>query len=95
MSNAKTFGLVAKTVLKDNDIRIVVVSAGGKTEDCPKFTDALKLMCPAVYAYEFDGKRYDMGDKFGSMQAITEFALKNEEIGEAYRKYLKKLAETL
>ena len=43
MSNAKTFGLVAKTVLKDNDIRIVVVSAGGKTEDCPKFTDALKL----------------------------------------------------
>ena len=60
-----------------------------------QFTDALKLMCPDVYAYEFDGKRYDMGDKFGSMQAITEFALKNEEIGEAYRKYLKKLAETL
>ena len=43
MSNAKTFGLVAKEVLKDNDIRIVVVSAGGKTGEFPKFTDALKF----------------------------------------------------
>lgn len=61
-----------------------------------QFTDSLKLMCPdGVYAYEFDGKRYDMGDKFGSMQAITEFALKNEEFGEEYRKYIKELAETL
>ena len=60
-----------------------------------QFTDALKIMCPDIYAYEFDGKRYDMGDKFGSMQAITEFALKNDEIGDKYKKYLKELAKTL
>ncbi len=61
-----------------------------------QFTDALRRMCPeGVYAYEFDGKRYDMGDKFGSMQAMTDFAIKNEEFGEEYRKYIKKLAETL
>ena len=60
-----------------------------------QFTDALKLMCPDVYAYEFDGKRYDMGDKFGAMQAITESALKNDEIGCAYREYIKNLAKTL
>ena len=52
-------------------------------------------MCPDVYAYEFDGKRYDMGDKFGAMQAITESALKNDEIGCAYREYIKNLAKTL
>ena len=60
-----------------------------------QFTDALRRMCPDVYAYEFDGKRYDMGDKFGAMQAITEFAVKNEEIGAKYRDYIKKLAERL
>ena len=60
-----------------------------------QFTDALKLMCPNVYAYEFDGKRYDMGDKFGAMQAITEFALKNTEIGAEYREYIKNLAKRL
>ena len=52
-------------------------------------------MCPDVYAYEFDGKRYDMGDKFGAMQPIPEFAVKNEEIGAKYREYIKKLAERL
>lgn len=66
--------------------------AGGEIQ----FTDALKLMCPnGVYAYEFTGKRYDMGDKFGSAQAATEFALKNAEFGDRYREYLKELAKTL
>ena len=62
-----------------------------------QFTDALCLMCKEhkVYAYEFEGKRYDMGDKFGAMQAYTEFALKSEEFGDKYKKYLKDLAEKL
>ena len=46
-------------------------------------------------AVEFEGKRYDMGDKFGAMQAYTEFALKNAEFGDKYREYIKKLAENL
>ena len=62
-----------------------------------QFTDALRLMSKehSVYAYEFEGKRYDMGDKFGAMQAYTEFALKSEEFGDKYKKYLKDLAEKL
>lgn len=62
-----------------------------------QFTDALCLMSRehSVYAYEFEGKRYDMGDKFGAMQAYTEFALKSEEFGDKYKKYLKDLAEKL
>lgn len=42
-----------------------------------------------VYAYEFDGKRYDMGDKFGALTATVEFALKNPELGDRFREYLK------
>ncbi len=62
-----------------------------------QFTDTLALMCKdgKVCAYEFEGKRYDMGDKFGAMQAYTEFALKNAEFGDKYREYIKKLAENL
>ncbi len=41
-----------------------------------------------VYAYEFDGKRYDMGDKFGALTATVDFALKNPEYGDAFRAYL-------
>lgn len=68
------------------------VGLGGEIQ----FTDALKIMCgEGVYAYEFEGKRYDMGDKFGAMQAITEFALKNDEIGKRYLSYLKDLAAKL
>ncbi len=62
-----------------------------------QFTDTLALMCKEskVCAYEFEGKRYDMGDKFGAMQAYTEFALKSAEFGDKYKEYIKKLAENL
>ena len=46
-------------------------------------------------AVDFIGKRYDMGDKFGIMQANTEVALKHPEIGETYKEYLKELVKNL
>jgi UTP--glucose-1-phosphate uridylyltransferase len=41
--------------------------------------------------YLFEGKRYDAGDKLGFLQATVEFALKREDLGEPFRKYLKGL----
>jgi UTP--glucose-1-phosphate uridylyltransferase len=41
-----------------------------------------------VYAYEFEGKRYDCGSKLGYLQATVEFALKHESLGEKFREYL-------
>lgn len=62
-----------------------------------QFTDTLALLCKEgkVCAYEFEGVRYDMGDKFGAMQAYTEFALNNAEFGDKYREYIKELAKKL
>lgn len=62
-----------------------------------QFTDTLALMSKdgKVCAYEFEGKRYDMGDKFGATQAYTEFALNNVEFGEKYKQYLKDLLQRL
>ncbi|MEG2073402.1 MAG: UTP--glucose-1-phosphate uridylyltransferase, partial [Angelakisella sp.] len=44
---------------------------------------------------DFSGKRYDMGNKLGVMQAAVEVSLDHPEIGVEFREYLKKLAATL
>lgn len=46
-----------------------------------------------VYAYEFEGKRYDMGDKFGALTATVEFALKRKDFGDKFRAYLKSVID--
>ena len=44
-----------------------------------------------MFAYSFEGKRYDIGSKIGFLQATVEFALKREDLKEEFRKYLGKL----
>jgi UTP--glucose-1-phosphate uridylyltransferase len=46
--------------------------------------------CP-IYAYEFEGKRYDTGTPLGFLKAGIELALHRQDIGEELRKYLKEL----
>lgn len=60
-----------------------------------QLTDALQELsqCEAMYAYEFEGKRYDVGDKLGFLQATVEFALKREDIADEFRAYLHTLLE--
>ena len=60
-------------------------------------TDAMRQLAldETMVAVDFSGKRYDMGNKLGIMMAQCETALKHKEIGEDFREYLKKLAETL
>ena len=61
------------------------------------FTDALSTLAGKgkLVAVDFEGRRYDMGDKLGIMQANCEVALDHPEIGGAFRAYLKELAKTL
>lgn len=47
-----------------------------------------------LIAYEFEGKRYDMGNKLGIMKANCEIALTHDEIGEKFKEYLKELVKT-
>ena len=58
-----------------------------------QLTDALKELArqQAVYAYDFEGKRYDLGDKLGFLKATVEFALRREDLGTPFKKYLKDL----
>ncbi len=63
--------------------------AGGEIQ----LTDALKDLVKEekVFGYTFEGKRFDVGDKFGMLQATVEFALKRPEFAEKFREYLKGL----
>ena len=48
-----------------------------------------------VFAHEFKGKRYDVGDKLGMIEANIEYGLKHAEIKDDLRAYLKRQAEKL
>jgi UTP--glucose-1-phosphate uridylyltransferase len=58
-----------------------------------QLTDALKhlLRTRPIYAYRFEGTRYDAGDKLGFLKATVEFALRRRDLGGPFREYLKGL----
>jgi UTP--glucose-1-phosphate uridylyltransferase len=58
-----------------------------------QLTDALKHMLRSrpIYAYRFEGTRYDAGDKLGFLEATVEFALRRKDLGGPFREYLKGL----
>jgi UTP--glucose-1-phosphate uridylyltransferase len=63
--------------------------AGGEIQ----LTDGIAALMreEAVYAYRFNGKRYDCGSKLGYLQATVEFALSHPALGKDFRKYIKGL----
>jgi len=42
----------------------------------------------AMYAYDFEGIRYDVGDKLGFLKATVEYALRKEELRDGFIQYL-------
>jgi len=57
-----------------------------------QLTDALKKLAERepVFAYEFEGRRYDSGDKLGFLEATVDFALKRPELRDPFLRYLLK-----
>jgi len=63
--------------------------AGGELQ----LTDGLRMLLKQekMYAYVYEGSRYDTGDKLGFLKATVEFALKRQDLGGPFREYLKGL----
>ena len=55
-----------------------------------QLTDALKTLGKqeAIYAYNFEGRRYDVGDKFGFLEATIDFALKRDNLRDDLLNYM-------
>jgi len=63
--------------------------AGGELQ----LTDGMRALLKQekMYAYVYEGRRYDTGDKLGFLKATVEFALKRDDLGGTFREYLKGL----
>jgi UTP--glucose-1-phosphate uridylyltransferase len=59
-----------------------------------QLTDGMRALLKEekMYAYVFDGRRHDTGDKLGFLKATVEFALKRPDLGADFRDYLKSLS---
>ena len=73
-----------------DQIRQQTSGAGGEIQ----LTDGIAglMQSEAVYALQYQGKRYDCGSKEGFLEATVELALAHPEVGENFREYLKSLA---
>lgn len=90
------FSILGRCVLPPEIFDILAQTkpgAGGEIQ----LTDAMKELArtTGMTAVDFEGIRYDMGNKLGIMQANVETALKHPQIGEEFRQYLKNLAKSL
>ena len=56
-----------------------------------QLTDALKVLARQqdMHAYDFIGRRYDVGDKQGYLEAQVEYALRREDLAGKFKEYLK------
>lgn len=88
--------ILGRYILTPEIFEILEHQAPGKNGEI-QLTDAIRslLVSQVVYAYDFEGTRYDVGDKFGFIKATIDFALKREEVNEQLVSYIKKLAEEL
>tara|TARA_B100000035_G_scaffold57827_1_gene46061 strand:- start:35367 stop:36227 length:861 start_codon:yes stop_codon:yes gene_type:complete len=85
------FGVVGRYIFSNKILSFLEKTKPGAGNEI-QLTDAIKAMLNdlPVYAYQFEGTRYDCGDKFGFIKANIEYALKNEKFGNELEEYLKR-----
>lgn len=107
----KINNLVEKPTLEDAPSNLAIIGRYILTPDIFKIlekqkpdsgceiqlTDALKelLKKRTIYGYLIKGKRYDAGDKLGYLKATVDFALKNKDLSDDFKKYLIEKIKTL
>ena len=85
-------GVVGRYILMPQIFDVLEATAPGKNQEI-QLTDALQLLLKqqAVYAYEFEGVRYDTGTPLGWLEATVALALKRPDIEPELREYLRQL----
>ena len=85
-------GVVGRYILAPEIFDVLEVTPPGKNNEI-QLTDALQLLLKqqAMYAYEFEGVRYDTGTPLGWLKATLAFALQHPDIGQEIREYLHQL----
>lgn len=90
------FAILGRCVLPPEIFEILTEIPKGSGGEY-QLTDAMNVLAnrDGMVGVDFTGKRYDMGNKLGIMQAIVEVGLKHDEIGEDFKAYLKEIVNTI
>jgi UTP--glucose-1-phosphate uridylyltransferase len=93
---ASTLAVVGRYLLTASifdDLARIGKGAGGEIQ----LTDGIARLMQRepVYAFEFEGKRYDCGSKLGYLQATVEYGLKHPSLGKEFAHYVRELAPKL
>jgi UTP--glucose-1-phosphate uridylyltransferase len=85
--------IIGRYVLTPDLFEILAETAPDRRGEI-QLTDALRWLRGRrpMYAVEFEGKRYDTGDKLGFLKATVEFALARPDLADEFRAYLKSLS---
>ncbi|WP_294404639.1 UTP--glucose-1-phosphate uridylyltransferase GalU [uncultured Clostridium sp.] len=88
--------ILGRYIVTPNIFKILRNTKPGKGNEI-QLTDALLSLIDeeAIYAYNFEGKRYDVGDKLGFLQATIEFVLRKPELKDSFVEYLKNITKQL
>lgn len=88
--------VLGRYVVKPEIFDIIENTPPGKGGEI-QFTDALNTLAhqDTVYACNFTGQRYDLGDKMGFLKATVEYALRRDDLREEFEKYLKEIASKI
>lgn len=90
------YSILGRCVLPPDIFDILEVTPPGAGNEL-QLTDAMKALTlrEGMVGVDFTGKRYDMGNKLGILQANIEVGLQHPEIGPGLREYLLEIAKTL
>lgn len=82
--------ILGRYILTPTIFKILETQQPGKGGEI-QLTDALRTLVKseALYAYIFEGKRYDVGDKLGFLEATVDYALKNPELKDKFIEIIK------
>ncbi len=88
--------VLGRYIIKPQIFEILEHTKPGKGGEV-QLTDALKVLASedAVYAYDFEGIRYDVGDKLGFLKATVEYALRRDDLGAPFKEYLQDLVKRI
>ncbi|MDU4892259.1 MAG: UTP--glucose-1-phosphate uridylyltransferase GalU [Clostridium sp.] len=86
--------ILGRYIITPRIFEILETTAPGKGNEI-QLTDALLTLVKeeSMYAYDFEGKRYDAGDKLGYLQATVEYALRRPDLKDDFMAYLKTIVE--
>ncbi|MBO0912599.1 MAG: UTP--glucose-1-phosphate uridylyltransferase GalU [Acidobacteria bacterium] len=84
--------IIGRYILTPNIFDVLARTPAGTAGEL-QLTDAMRLLLKQekMYAYVYEGKRHDTGDKLGFLKATVEFALKRNDLGGPMKEYLRSL----